>query len=198
MKSYLVTAEMVDATTEVRYLPGDTFIPASEKQRVRLTDAGCLGEEPVDIIALYADVSLDALSRAQLETLMFEIARQQITEASDEQLRDSITRVRERPTAEELFSNSVADVSDALAQQDDALRQSAEGAAPVTGNADNATAGTPPAPDLAKPVEDGLDGQTVEQLKVIAADETVDLTGKTLKGDIIAAIRETRISKAGA
>jgi hypothetical protein len=163
MKSYLVTAEMVDVTTDVRYLPGDTFIPASEAQRVRLNKAGCLGDDPVDVVDLYANVSLDALTRAQLEGIAFDFTRQKIGEASDEELRRMIDHARQHDAA-----------------RDDEGEGNGEGEG--TDGGDKLT--------------DDLDAQTIEQLKALAGKETIDLTGKTLKPDILAAIREARIAKA--
>jgi hypothetical protein len=159
MKSYLVLAEMVDATTDVRYLPGDTFIPASEIQRRRLVGAGCLDEEPVDVADLYANVSLDALTRAQLEGIAFDFTRQKIGEASDDELRRMIDHARQYDAA---------------------------------GNDEGEGKGA----DAGDKLTDDLDAQTVEQLKTLAGAETIDLTGKTLKGDIVAAIREARAAKA--
>lgn len=160
MKSYLVTAEMVDVTTDVRYLPGDTFIPASEAQRVRLNKAGCLGDDPVDVVDLYANVSLDALTRPQLEGIAFDFTRQKIGEASDDELRRMIDHARQH---------------DAGGDHDE----------------DDAREGT----DRGDAITEDLDAQTIEQLKALAGKETIDLTGKTLKPDILAAIREARTAK---
>lgn len=52
------------------------------------------------------------------------------------------------------------------------------------------TAGEDPVED--DPTTDDLDGMTVAQLTDLAGAEGVDLTGKTLKADIIAAIRAHR------
>jgi hypothetical protein len=47
-------------------------------------------------------------------------------------------------------------------------------------------------PDDAAPTGDGLDAMLVDDLKALAATESVDLTGLTLKADIIDAIRAHR------
>ncbi|MES3152529.1 hypothetical protein [Sphingomonas faeni] len=49
--------------------------------------------------------------------------------------------------------------------------------------------------DDAEPVGDGLDAMLVDDLKALAALETVDLTGANRKDDIIAAIRAHRAAK---
>lgn len=169
MKHYHVIAEMVDDTSGKRFMPGDTFMPASEKQRKRLTDAGCLGDEEVDPLDSLGDLPLGTLSREHLENIAFGIARQTIAAASDDDLRDGIASHRERRAR--------------LATGDHEHGEGAGGGQSGGG------------PD-AEP--DDLDQQTIDQLKKIADDETVDLAGKTLKGAIVAAIRAARIERADA
>lgn len=152
MKHYPVIAELVDEASGKRFLPGETFMPANEKQRKRLVKAGCLGEDEVDPLGDIGDLPLGELSREHLENIAFAIARQQIANVSDDELRSGIASHRERQAADHDSGNEGKGGDDA----------------------------------------DGLDDNTVEQLKKLAEDEQVDLSGKTLKADIVAAIRSKR------
>ncbi|USU06295.1 hypothetical protein NF699_06440 [Sphingomonadaceae bacterium OTU29LAMAA1] len=169
MKHYQVTAELVDETSGKRFMPGDTFMPASEKQRVRLTNAGCLGDEEVDPLDGLGDLPLGTLSREHLENIAFGIARQTIAKASDDDLRDGIESHRERR---------------ATIEADDNDRGEGSGSGQSGGGASDDA--------------DDLDQQTVDQLKKIAEHEEVDLSGKTLKGAIVTAIRAARVERADA
>ncbi|WP_230781563.1 hypothetical protein [Sphingomonas sp. Leaf37] len=179
MKHYMVTAELVDETSGKRFMPGDTFMPASEKQRKRLTDAGCLGDEEVDPLDGLDDLPLGVLTREHLENIAFAIARQQIADASDDDLRDGIASHRER-------RNALANA--------EAFEQS-EGGAGGTGGEESSGTGSGAGDDDRA---DGLDGKSIPQLKKVAEEENIDLTGKTQKADIIPAIRAARVTRADA
>lgn len=174
MKHYPVIAEMVDKTSGKRFMPGDTFMPASEAQRKHLTKAGCLGEDEADPLDGLDDLPLGKLSREHLENIMFSIARQEIADASDDNLRDGIASHRERRAA-------------ATADTGTGEGDGSEG----SGSGQSRGEGGDVDPD-------DLDQLTVDQLKKLADEEKVDLTGKTLKGAIVSAIRLGRADRRNA
>lgn len=69
----------------------------------------------------------------------------------------------------------------------EALRLEAAGV--LAGEPEDAAGDDPVTTD---PIANGLDSMTIEQLTELAEHEGVDLTGKTLKADIITAIRDHR------
>ena len=147
MKRYPIMAEFVDVHTGERHQKGgEPFQPKDAEQLRRLVDAKCLGKDP----AAVSDKPVAEMTRAELEAAAIDGFTAELSTASDDQLRDGVTRLREREPRDP------ADVS----------RQQIN--------------------------EDGLFEQTVEQLKEIAQAEAADLSGVTLKADIIAAIRAKR------
>ena len=93
MKRYPILAEFVDVHTGQRHLKGgDPFQPKDAEQLRRLVDAKCLGKDP----AAASDKPVADMSRAELEAAAIDGFTAEIANASIDELRDGVTRLRER------------------------------------------------------------------------------------------------------
>ncbi|WAP67223.1 hypothetical protein [Jiella pelagia] len=180
--AYKVIAECVDRRTGQRYLPGpQSFFPADDPDQVdRLERAGCLRR--------VADEDLSRDEEAAAALAKSDAAR--MIAGFEQEVADARRRRDETLAAIETEVIGARQAADAEIARINEIRQQ-------SGSTDTEEKTMDPAAVQRQQInEDKLFDSTVEELRALAKDEDIDLSGASRKDEIVAAIRAAR-AKAG-